>query len=552
MIGAPEQGCPSIPGPLNSAFPAPTQWAPEQSAIRSAAHARGATIATESDQYVESASSNPLGGSTPPAPSRSRPRSTVAPGLLLTLALGFWGLRRQGSMWRDEVVTYDVAHRAPTDLWQTLGNADAVHGLYYLLMHGLFRLSQLFRLFHDADPLLVLRVPSVLAMGAATVGVALLGRRLAGPRAGLLAGVVFAVLPSVQRQAQEGRSYAMVCALVVWATYLLVVAVQAPRGRRGRRTRRLWCGYGALMLLACLLHEFAVFALPAHAVTVPGAARRAWAAAAGGVVVGVAPLVALSQRQQAQVDWLHFDAGAYAGAAGLCALGVCCAVLHRMSAPGEEGRWPALVRPALALLVVPVSLLMLLAPLKPLFTERYVMYGMAGVALLVGALLDRALSGGRGLVAVAVVTAGAALAALFPVALNLRTPAGRLDDSIAAAHAIRAVGGEGDAVVYMPLRRRVWSLAAPGAVRELRDIALDRSPVASDTLYGTEVPADVIRGRMRAEPRIVLVTDPSGRTDDRIERETVKWDVITSRFEKCRSWSGQGARVTLYARPGRC
>ncbi|MGV9884629.1 glycosyltransferase family 39 protein [Streptomyces sp. NPDC003006] len=550
MIGAPEQGCPSIPGPLNSAFPARLGARSSQPFVPQRTYGEPA-ITAEADQYVEPAPSTPPGGSAPPAPSRGRPGPTVAPGLLLTLALGFWGLRRQGSMWRDEVVTYDVAHRAPTDLWRTLGNADAVHGLYYLLMHGLFRLSQLFPLFHDADPLLVLRVPSVLAMGAATVGVALLGWRLAGPRAGLLAGVVFAVLPSVQRQAQEGRSYAMVCALVVWATYLLVVAVQAPRGRRGRRARRLWCGYGALMLLACLLHEFAVFALPAHAVTVPGAARRAWVAAAGGVVVGVAPLVVLSQRQQAQVDWLHFDSAAYAGAAGLCALGVCCAVLLRMSAP-DEGRWPALVRPALALLVVPVSLLMLLAPLKPLFTERYVMYGMAGVALLIGALLDRALSGGRGVVAVAVVAAGAALAALLPVALNLRTPAGRLDDSVAAAHAIRAVGREGDAVVYMPLRRRVWSLAAPGAVSGLRDIALDRSPVDSDTLYGTEVPADVIRGRMRAEPRIVLVTDPSGRTDDRIARETVKRNVIGSRFEKCRSWSGRGARVTLYARPGRC
>lgn len=73
------------------------------------------------------------------------------------------------------------------------------------------------------------RLPSVLATGTAVAGMALLGRRLAGPRAGLFAGVVFALEPSVQFFAQEGRSDPMVCALVVWATYVLV------RGGAGRR-----------------------------------------------------------------------------------------------------------------------------------------------------------------------------------------------------------------------------------------------------------------------------------------------------------------------------
>ncbi|HTI34465.1 MAG TPA: hypothetical protein VL422_12355, partial [Miltoncostaea sp.] len=76
----------------------------------------------------------------------------------LSLALGLWGLTRGGSMWRDEAVTYDMARRSLPDLWATLGHADAVHGLYYLLMHGLFALSG------GADPLLVLRLPSLLAI----------------------------------------------------------------------------------------------------------------------------------------------------------------------------------------------------------------------------------------------------------------------------------------------------------------------------------------------------------------------------------------------------
>ncbi|UFQ19216.1 MULTISPECIES: glycosyltransferase family 39 protein [Streptomyces] len=445
-------------------------------------------------------------------------------------------------MWRDEVVTYDVSRRDLTVLWRTLGDADAVHGLYYLVMHGLFRWSG------DIDPLLVLRVPSMLAMGAAAAGVALIGERLAGPRAGTLAGLVFAVLPPVQRFAQEGRSYAMVCALVVWATYALTSTVATEGGR----ARRAWWLYGALSLVACLLHEFAVLALAAHAVWVPRAARRRWAVASGAVVVVVAPLAVVSERQKAQVDWLYANPWTYAGAVAVCLLGAGCAASLRGRGVGGA---PAgvLVRLALPLLVVPTTLLLLCAPVKPLFVDRYVLYGMAGLALLLGAVLDRAPRGGRRRASVAVVAAGAAVAAVLPMTLHMRTPAGRLDDATSAAHAIRAAGREGDAVVYLPLRRRVWSLAVPGAADQLRDIALARSPVASATLYGTEVPAGVIARRMRAEPRIVLVTDPSGGRDEEDAREKVKRALVAERrFETCRAWRGRGARVIVYALPGHC
>ncbi|MFI6089710.1 glycosyltransferase family 39 protein [Streptomyces sp. NPDC051218] len=464
--------------------------------------------------------------------------------MLLTLALGLWDVRRGGHMWRDEAVTYDVAHRGLSDLWQTLGNVDAVHGLYYLLTYGLFRLCELFG---GADPLLVMRVPSVLAMSTAAAGVAMIGRRLAGPRAGLFAGVVFAVVPSIQRFAQEGRSYALVCAMVVWATYVLVRAASAD----GRRARRLWYWYGSLMLASCLLHEFAVFALPAHALTVPRAARRPWSIAAAVVVAGLAPLAVLSQRQKDQVGWLHFNLSVYAGATGLCVAGaVCAALLGRRAVDAAQPI--GLRRPALSLLVAPTLALLLITPVKPLYTDRYVLYGLAGLALLLGALLDQLTRGGRGRAAVAVVAAAAALVALAPMSVHLRTPESRLDDTAAAAQAIRETGHKGDAVLYMPLRRRIWSLPHPQDVAGLDDLALDRRPAASHTLYGTEVPAAVIRARMLAQRRIVFVTDPSRDPGDRIEDETLKRDVLKERFQQCVTRSGRGWRVTLYARPGHC
>ncbi|MFD9905485.1 hypothetical protein [Streptomyces sp. NPDC059063] len=454
-------------------------------------------------------------------------------------------------MWRDEAVTYDMAHRDLSGLWRTLGTADAVHGLYYLVMHGLFAVCSLFG---SVDPLLVLRLPSVVAMAVAAAGVACVGRRLSGARAGLFAGTVFALLPPVQHFAQEGRSYAMVCALVVWATYLLARAGAGP-------CRGSWTGYAALMLAACLLHEFAVLGLVAHGVAVGRGVRRAWAARAAAVGAVVAPLAVFSQRQSAQVDWIGTDVGAYGGALLMCAGGLACAVflVHGdVASPPPASGEPVSAQPvrlprlALALLCVPTLALLLISAVKPLYVDRYVLYCVAGLALLVGAALDLVARGGRWGPAAAGALAAVALGAHLPAMTELRTPPSRVDDATAAARALHEAGRTGDAVVYMPLRRRVWTLPYPWAADGLRDVALARGPAASHTLYGTEVRPDVLRARMRARTRIVAVADPAGAPVDASPQEAVKRDVLARYFVPCRTAYAKGARITLHARPGHC
>jgi mannosyltransferase len=78
---------------------------------------------------------------------------------VVTLVLGLWGLTRRGSMWWDEAATYDMARRDLPELLDALATVDAVHGLYYLLMHGVFAVF--------GDSLYALRLPSLLAMSAA-------------------------------------------------------------------------------------------------------------------------------------------------------------------------------------------------------------------------------------------------------------------------------------------------------------------------------------------------------------------------------------------------
>ncbi|MER7880634.1 glycosyltransferase family 39 protein [Streptomyces solisilvae] len=249
--------------------------------------------------------------------------------MAVMLWLGLWGLDR-GTMWRDESATYQMARRTLPQIRDALGTVDAVHGLYYVLMHPLLAL-------HPSE--VTLRLPSVLAAVATTALVAALGCRLARPRVGLWAGLLYAATPVVTHYAQEGRSYALVAAGAAWATYLLVpaagvgpragradgslsgsasltsgFAVEAdwadrpargpasvaglagrdagpgpgtrvrsavsvrggvPRlaraasapGQRGRVTGWRWAAYGGVVAVTALLHVFAALMLAAHALT---------------------------------------------------------------------------------------------------------------------------------------------------------------------------------------------------------------------------------------------------------------------------------------------
>ena len=67
-----------------------------------------------------------------------------------------------------------------------LGDVDAVHGLYYLSMHGWFQVFPATEFWS--------RVPSGLAVGGVAAGVAVLGRQLSSRQVGLSAGIICACL----------------------------------------------------------------------------------------------------------------------------------------------------------------------------------------------------------------------------------------------------------------------------------------------------------------------------------------------------------------------
>lgn len=217
------------------------------------------------------------------------------------MVLGLWGVTTP-SFWRDESVSALAAAMPLRDLWNLLGGIDRVHALYYLLLRPIAAIS---------TGELAMRLPSVVATAVAAYGIAFLGGKLATPRAGLLAGLFYAALPMVSRYAQEARSYAIVTAVAVLATCVLIEAAQ-------RSSRRWYLGYAACLVLLGWFHAYALLLVIAHAVTVilwhrrdlaPSVShRREIARFAGALAVagaGIVPLAFLTAGQRgAQLSWL--------------------------------------------------------------------------------------------------------------------------------------------------------------------------------------------------------------------------------------------------------
>ncbi|MEU0520004.1 hypothetical protein [Streptosporangium sp. NPDC006007] len=411
-------------------------------------------------------------------------RSPAIPAIL-AFAIALWRIDVP-SFWRDESVSVMAATMPLGELWELLHHIDAVHALYYLLL----------RPFAAFDGEFAARLPSALAVAAAAFGVAAIGRRAAAPRtgaeagtearpeagaeAGLFAGLVYAVLPMVSRYGQEARSYALVSAVAVAATWVLL----------GERRSR-YAGYGLLVALLGWLHLYALLLLPAHAVIVARGRGRGeivpWSVSVAGAGLLLAPLavVASGQRDE-QLFWLKVPGlGDLAGfgvemvgggqpwratplpalllalLAALALLGAWYGRRSRTEAVAEAGTRTVAGAPspvtvtvtmvAVPWLLLPVALSFLISQVYPVYNARYVMFVLPAVALLAGA----------GLVALrraplrwAVLAALVALSATAHLAV--RGPSARPDDLRALAAELSVRERPGDAVLYMPERFRLF------------------------------------------------------------------------------------------------
>ncbi|MFF8992237.1 hypothetical protein ACF09H_20295 [Streptomyces sp. NPDC014983] len=461
--------------------------------------------------------------------------------MLWTFAFGLWGLSRQDSVWRDEAATWQVAQRSTAEIWHMLGNIDVVHGLYYLLMHVLFECF--------GPSTTTLRLPSVLATGVAAACVTVIGRRLAGVWAGLAGGMTFGLLPAVQFYLQEGRSYALVAAGAGISTLLLVTALQ-----RRVRTRH-WAAYGTAVLLAGLLNWLSLMILAAHLATLlwtrAGRAVLArWAVAAGCATAGVLPLIVFSRGQSAQLSWIPpLSWHMLIGPGVLLAIGGVGALLDRP----RVGRLSS-AAVGLPLLAVPQLGLIVLSLIQPLFLDRYILYSMLGLALLIGTAVGSAVQAARPRFpgasrCILPTVLAVAMLALLPQSLAKRSPASRVDDVLAVASDVRHLKQNGNAILFVPSARRDTKSVSPNAFAGLRDIALVETPEKSGTLKGVEAAPDRIRAAILAEHRVLLVTDASRVARPvAAARDRVKIAVLGRYFTPVADKQIRGRRVTVYER----
>ncbi|MCP9958462.1 glycosyltransferase family 39 protein [Streptomyces sudanensis] len=466
---------------------------------------------------------------------------------LWTVLLGSWGLSRQHSVWRDEAATWQVALRSTGEIVCMLEHVDVVHGLYYLFMHGLFECF--------GPSVTVLRLPSVLAVAVGAACVAVLGRRLAGSPVGLGGGMVFGLLPSVQFHLQEGRPYGLVAAGSGVSTLLLVRVLQG----RGSRWAH-WTGYGCAVLVCGLLNWLSLLVLPAHLATLAWArAARgtwiAWAVSSTAATAGVAPLILFSRAQSGQVSWIPpLTWHMLIGPAVLLAIAGLGALLDRP----RTGRLSA-TAVGLPLLAVPQLALMGISLFKPLFVDRYILFGLLGAALMTGVVLGalvravsrRSRSASRWVLPTAIAVI---MAALLPQALAKRSPQSRVDDVMAVAARVERLKEPEDAVLFVPAARRDTRMVSPYAFEGLQDIALEETPERSGTLKGVEWDPVRIRAEILARRRVVLVTDAAEVAKPTASsRDEAKISTLRTYFTPVADEQVRGRRVTVYERlaPGR-
>lgn len=463
--------------------------------------------------------------------------------------LGSWN----PSYWGDEAATVLSANRSFGSLVHELQNVDAVHGLYYLLMHVWIRL------FGASE--LSTRAPSAIAVAVLISGTVVLGARLAGVRYGILAGLLIAVLPRTTFLATEARSYAMGTAIAVWITVFFV-------GLLRRRETRLWPWLlvGAFVGLASFLFLYLVLLVAVYGAVVLSSTHTRehlgrWVRSVAVTAVVASPIALLAYSERGQIAFLARRGYATPGNVlvsqwfgdlkvgssvivsvigwGLIVLGV--VTVLRRTARGHpdavlENRSSDrdVLRLGLAWLILPTTALLLGNQFSPLYNVRYLSFSSPAVALLMALgivaaarLVARRVGRrrpGPGLRRrVTTATAAAALIA-FAVAALPGFVAQRGDyaknsgsDWRQVADYIQATASKGDAIVFdtstKPSQRPelAWRLY-PAQFTTVDAPQVTTPYYALGGLWDTVLPVSDVQQELQASPTVWALELPVGRS----------------------------------------
>lgn len=284
------------------------------------------------------------------------------------------------SMGLDEAVSADHARLGLNGLWTVISRDDPNMGLYYVLLHCWVRVFG----YSEA----AVRSMTVALAGLAVPVTVLLGKRLFGRTAGLVAGLLLALGPFFVQYEQTARSYALVVLLVVLSSYFFVAELEKP----SRVTR---VGYVLASTLAIYTHYFAGLVLLVQLLTLlavkgRGAFTRGWLTAAVAVAVLCAPEAVFALRAgTGNVSWIREPAlsslvklpSGLAGGSSLAAILVILACYGFVRTVADRQRWQAGF--VAAWLVLPAILAFAVSNfVQPLFVTYYLIVVLPAFLLL--------------------------------------------------------------------------------------------------------------------------------------------------------------------------
>lgn len=454
-------------------------------------------------------------------------------------------------LWQDEYSTWYASTLHFSDFMRLISRIDLSVTPYYLFMHVWIAT------FGDSPA--VLRTPSVIAMAVAAALIVLLGQRLFDLGTGVVAGLVYALLPTVSRYAQEARPYAIVCMLAVLATLQLVRAIQSPKWPN-------WLWYGLAMLALGYVHMIAITLAVPHLIAVRAAVKRhdvlrlwRWLAAGVAIVVFVVPYGLSASKQSDATAWIDVTlANIRAYPANLTGAGTIAGVLAILGAIAaillwRSGRVRVIMLATWA--VIPPIIALAGGQKLHLFLFRYFLFTLPAWALLAAAGLTAIVriglraTGGLGVALRAVcalaLVAGVAFLSLPGQKLFRLNPLEGVDpDYHGVATMIIAQERPGDGIAYSG--DRVGRQAMTYELRDVskpRDVFLAETPQQAGSFGGVEcrVPVSCIG----ATQRIWLVAHVDS-SDPFAGLAPLTADLLKSRFAVQHAQQFTSVRLILF------
>jgi len=418
------------------------------------------------------------------------------------------------SFWYDEAATISASYsRSLSQLWQMLGNVDAVEGLYYLLMHGWFKIVPPTEFWS--------RAPSGLAIGGAAAGLVVLGKQLSTRTVALTSGVVCAILPRATWAGIEARPYALSMMAAVWLTVLLVYAVR-------RDSAWVWLSYGIVLAVSILLDVYLVLMSPVHLVFIYllRCSRHVVTRFAVTTALGagaVTPVVIAAVGQAHQISWVapighrtiedvviqqYFERSPpFAVVSALLVAMAILLWLFTSARPTASDR--QLLTLSIGWLVLPTAAIVAWSAwVHPIYTPRYLSFTAPAIALILGVCIG-ALAVTRWIPA-AIVSLLAIAAAPNYVAVQRGPYAKYGMDYSQVADLITAKAAQGDCllvndtVTFMPAPMRPLMAARPDAYRKLVDLTLWQRATDRRAVFDTNLIPEVV-ARPLGHCRIVWI-----------------------------------------------